>query len=580
MTDHEPPSLSEIAPGVKCSSALIHDVAGHAADGYRRVPWGGVELGGLLLGRRSEALIEILEVMELECEHQFGPGFQLSAEDMKALESTLADLPAAELEVVGWFRTTSRDLAMESDDVALANRFFVDARSLTLIVHRGKQMVPRFGLFTKDTSVRPTAYRLAREFTAEAIHAEQPVDPASEADPAPALEPEPVEAVPQPDPEPEPASVAPVVAELEVPITEPPVVAAPAPFIQEIAPAPLAAATPEPEPEPTPVAPPADLPVIVQTPPAEIQSFLPGTSMIRTVVSLAPQSAPPEVETHQPALDQLIDNTPELIDDGLAFFGLSLDPFVPSPDPAFYFDSDVHREAQAVLDYGIAARKGVILLTGNAGTGKTILLQNLAERLRKKRVDFALLLNPKITVADLYEMIAYDLRLQPASASKVHLYIALQERAVQRAGQGSTLVLLVDDAHRLSVDVLEELELLNNIESRRGKLIQLVLAAHPELHRKLNLPALTGLKQRVLLRAQLGSLSASETDGYIRFRLSASGGDPDLFPPDLTRMIYEHSGGTPRLINSICSSALDLAFRNHQSTLDQTVIDLAAAQFA
>jgi general secretion pathway protein A len=244
-----------------------------------------------------------------------------------------------------------------------------------------------------------------------------------------------------------------------------------------------------------------------------------------------------------------------------AFFGLTGNPFSLTPDPAFLYRSAQHEEALANLIYGVQSRKGFIVLTGEVGTGKTTMLECLRDFLSGQRVTFASLFNSRLTVEQFFEMVAYDLDLDCARTSKTEVLFALNDLLVERANQGRTTVLIVDEAHNLDWDVLEEIRLLGNLENRRGKLLQIILAGQPELDRKLEATEFRQLKQRIALRCALRAFEPHETAEYIATRMAKAGmRDQQVFTPQLTGLIHYRTGGLPRLINSVCDNLLLTAF--------------------
>src|SRR5690348_8101223 len=222
-----------------------------------------------------------------------------------------------------------------------------------------------------------------------------------------------------------------------------------------------------------------------------------------------------------------------------AFFGFSESPFSLSPDPAFFFRSEQHEEALANLVYGVQARKGFIVLSGEVGTGKTTMLECLRDYLEAQRVEFAFLFNSRINVDQFFEMIAYDLDLPCERTSKTDVLFALNQLLVEQAQFGSTVVLIVDEAHNLEWEVLEEVRLLGNLENRHGKLIQIILAGQPELDRKLDAPNLRQLKQRVVLRCNLQPFTLRDAVDYIEARLERSGmKDQKVFSDELMAEVH------------------------------------------
>lgn len=244
-----------------------------------------------------------------------------------------------------------------------------------------------------------------------------------------------------------------------------------------------------------------------------------------------------------------------------AFFGFAESPFNLSPDPAFFYRSVQHEEALANLIYGVQSRKGFIVLTGEVGTGKTTMLECLRDYLYAHRIEFAFLFNSRIKPEEMYEMIAYDLDLRCDRTSKTEVIYALNELLIQQVSEGRTTVLIVDEAHNLEWEVLEEIRMLGNFENRGGKLLQVILAGQPELDRKLDAPNLRQLKQRIVLRCNLKPFTEAETAEYIQTRLEKAGmGDNTVFPPDLMTEIHVRSQGIPRLVNAICDNLLLTAF--------------------
>src|SRR5947209_1819505 len=206
-----------------------------------------------------------------------------------------------------------------------------------------------------------------------------------------------------------------------------------------------------------------------------------------------------------------------------AFFGFSDSPFNLSPDPAFLYRSEQHEEALANLIYGVQSRKGFIVLTGEVGTGKTTMLECLRDFLESQYTEFAFIFNSRITSDQFFEMIAYDLDLRCARTSKTEVLFALNQLLLQQSQQARTTVLIVDEAHNLEWEVLEEIRLLGNLENRQGKLLQIILSGQPELDRKLDATNLRQLKQRIVLRCSLNPLSAEESAAYIETRLARAG---------------------------------------------------------
>jgi general secretion pathway protein A len=257
-----------------------------------------------------------------------------------------------------------------------------------------------------------------------------------------------------------------------------------------------------------------------------------------------------------------------------AYFGFSENPFEISPDPEFLYRSPQHEEALANLIYGVRGRKGFIVLTGEVGTGKTTLLECLRDYLESQRIEFAFIFNSRLTPEQFFEMMAFDFDLQCDRKSKPEVLFALNSLLLQQAERGRTTALIVDEAHNLDWEVLEEIRLLGNLENRHGKLLQIILAGQPELDRKLDASNLRQLKQRIVLRCALDPLSPDEVIGYIETRLARAGmPNQTVFPLDVMDEIYVRSRGIPRLINLLCDNLLITAFAMEQRTATLQMLD-------
>ena len=257
-----------------------------------------------------------------------------------------------------------------------------------------------------------------------------------------------------------------------------------------------------------------------------------------------------------------------------AYFGLSQNPFNLSPDPRFLYRSPQHEEALANLIYGVRSRKGFIVLSGEVGTGKTTMLECLRDYLDTQRAEFAFIFNSRLTPEQFFEMMAYDFDLQCDRKSKTSVLFALNTLLVEQAERGRTCVLIVDEAHNLEWDVLEEIRLLGNLENRQGKLLQIILAGQPELDRKLDAPNLRQLKQRIVLRCTLNALKPEETTAYVESRMERAGMPKQkIFSPELLEEVHKRSRGIPRLINLLCDNVLVTAFAMEQRVATLEMLD-------
>ena len=253
------------------------------------------------------------------------------------------------------------------------------------------------------------------------------------------------------------------------------------------------------------------------------------------------------------------------------FYGLARNPFGLSPDPRFYYPTPGHNEALANLSYGIAKRKGFIVMTGEVGTGKTLLMRYLIEALIKTRVQYAYVFNPRLSAADFLHYVMTDFGLKDVRGSKSEMLVAFNHFLIDIYRRGSTAVLLVDEAHQLSAELLEEIRLLTNIEISQQKLLQIVLVGQPELDQVLDSVDLRQLKQRVALRCRLTPLDETDVHGYVVRRLQLAGAAAEraeqLFPATSLKRILYHSRGIPRLINTICDSALVNGYSRREAAI-------------
>lgn len=245
-----------------------------------------------------------------------------------------------------------------------------------------------------------------------------------------------------------------------------------------------------------------------------------------------------------------------------SFYGLLERPFELTPDPRFVFLTPGHSEALAHLEYGLSGRKGITVLIGEVGTGKTTLLRSALGRIRPDAVAFAQISNPTLTRDEFYRLLAIDWKLTAdAGASKAQFLVELEAMARRRHEAGGVTALIVDEAQSMPLALLEEIRLLANVESETTKLLQVLLVGQPELASRLNQPELRQLKQRIALRCVLNAMNLRETAAYIAGRIRMAGGDAaKLFTREAVAEIFERSQGIPRLVNVICDNALVSGF--------------------
>jgi general secretion pathway protein A len=240
------------------------------------------------------------------------------------------------------------------------------------------------------------------------------------------------------------------------------------------------------------------------------------------------------------------------------FYGLREAPFELTPNPRFLYLTPQHREALSNLEYGLSSAKAATVLIGEAGTGKTTLLNAALASERCRGVSCVFVTNPALTRAEFVETLARRFDLSAgASTSKATLLAELEGVLLSRRERGEITALLVDEAQTLSRELLEEIRLLANIETPREKLLPLVLAGQPELAGRLNDPELRQLKQRIALRCELKPFGLQETATYIAARIRTAGGDAArLFTREAVMAIHEYARGIPRTISVICDNAL------------------------
>lgn len=248
------------------------------------------------------------------------------------------------------------------------------------------------------------------------------------------------------------------------------------------------------------------------------------------------------------------------------FFGLRERPFELAPNPRFLLLTSRHSEALSNLEYGVTGRKGITVLLGEAGTGKTTVIRTALQRWETAGHKVAYVNNPTLSRDEFVERLSQAFDLEPtAAASKARMLSALTELVMQRHAAGQITGLLIDEAQSLPNELLEEIRLLANIETSEEKVFPVVLAGQPELADRLNTVGLRQLKQRVGLRCQLAPLEVRETAAYIAGRIRLAGGiAAQLFTREAVMAIHEHSRGIPRVINVICDNALLAAFAANQ----------------
>ena len=253
------------------------------------------------------------------------------------------------------------------------------------------------------------------------------------------------------------------------------------------------------------------------------------------------------------------------------FFGFSERPFTLLPDPDFLFWSPAHLKALTVLEYGLAIRSPLTVITGEVGTGKTTLIQHLLSLL-DDTVTVGLISNAQGSRGDLLRWALYALSIPIEQGDDyVSMFHKFTDFVVAEYAAGRYVALVIDEAQNLSLEALEELRLLTNINANKDELLQLILVGQPELRDNIRHPSLTQFVQRISATFHLKSLTEQQTGHYIRHRLRHVGGSGDEFTPNATVLIYKESQGIPRLVNKFCDLCLVYAAADDQRHVDAQI---------
>lgn len=266
----------------------------------------------------------------------------------------------------------------------------------------------------------------------------------------------------------------------------------------------------------------------------------------------------------------------------LAYYGLKVEPFRLTPDPDFLHLSEPHRTALTVVLEGILYRRGLVTITGVIGTGKTTIVHTALQMLttvsrNKMPIRSALMFNPLLTRDEFLEMMLEDFGVSCPSPSKARRLMALQQMLLEMKGNGGTAVLFIDEAHLLSPELLEEIRLLGNADTRDEKLLQIVLSGQPELTTLLSRSELSALRQRIAGRAFLRPLTLPEVRVYVAERLHLAGlREASPFTTETIEPILRFSGGIPRIINLLSDSCLTLGFKKQMRIFNPALIEEVA----
>jgi general secretion pathway protein A len=256
-----------------------------------------------------------------------------------------------------------------------------------------------------------------------------------------------------------------------------------------------------------------------------------------------------------------------------SFFGLRAQPFGSSPDPRFLFLRPQIREALSCLQYGIAARKGFVVMTGEIGTGKTTLLRAALGTFAKEGIATAFVFNPRLEVLDFLEFVLTDFGIPPRARTKSSMLLQLNSWLIERYRAHQICVLAVDEAQNLSWDMLEEIRLLTNLETSSEKLVQIVLSGQPELEEMLLNPSVRQLRQRISYWCRTQPLTGEETRDYIIERLRIAGAAELVFLPEAADLVYHYSQGIPRVINLLCENSLVSAYAEQVKPIPEYIVE-------
>lgn len=261
------------------------------------------------------------------------------------------------------------------------------------------------------------------------------------------------------------------------------------------------------------------------------------------------------------------------------FYNLKQDPFTLTPNPQFLCMTGQHREALSGLIYSVCTRSSMTMLVGEVGTGKTTLLYTLLDFLRKKQYTTGYFCNPLLSSEEFFDYLLHELEVPCSSSLKSRQLMALQEALLKNRAAGRRSVLIVDEAQKLSLELLEEIRLLTNLETPREKLLQIIIAGQPELIEIFRRPELRQLKQRMNSFCNLQPLSLDELRDYLHHRLACAGlPNQELFPPVSIEAIYQYTHGIPRLVNTVCDNALRTGFALQSPRITLPIIEETASE--
>lgn len=254
------------------------------------------------------------------------------------------------------------------------------------------------------------------------------------------------------------------------------------------------------------------------------------------------------------------------------FYGFEIKPFNLVPNPEVLYLSSKHQNALMYLEYGLMESVGFILLTGEIGTGKTTLTRYILNKVESD-MEVAVVFNTNVSADELLYLILEEFEIHARDLNKAQALDKLNEFLIKKYAEDKKVLLIIDEAQNLSLEALEEIRMISNLQTDDNLLIQIMLVGQPELKTRLKSEQLTQLSQRIALNFHLAPLTREETELYIQFRIERAGGDPEIFTKDAIDLIFDTSRGTPRAINLLCDSALVYGYADEIRTINADVIE-------
>jgi len=255
----------------------------------------------------------------------------------------------------------------------------------------------------------------------------------------------------------------------------------------------------------------------------------------------------------------------------LDYFGIEDFPFRLTPDTDYLYMSPCHSRALSYMEYAIFNQEGFVVITGEIGCGKTTLIQKLLSEIDED-IQIAKIFQTQLDEVELLQAILVEFGLNPFSAKKVELLNMLNQYLIDSYMNNRRVVLIVDDAQKLTKRVLSEICMLSGVETQKEKILHVILVGQPELNQTLESPDMEQLLQRISLRYHMRTLKKEETINYIKHRIQVAGGTGDIFTDDILDVLYDYTGGTPRLINTLSDTALTCAYAEGQETVDKEIM--------